>query len=62
MFLDICMLFLSFHSFENVSTDKKLKDEIHGRPVVAKDKGAVTHWKSAVAFHLQISPTKTTGV
>lgn len=56
------MLFLSFHSFENVSTDKKLRDAIHERLIVARDKGEVTHWKSAVALHLQISATKSTGV
>ena len=55
------MLLLSFHSLENVSTDKKLKDEIHGRLIVARDKGEVTHWKSVVAFHLRVSATKNTG-
>jgi len=52
------MLLLSFHSFENVSTDIKLKDEIHGRLIIVKDNGEVIHWKSAVAFNFQISATK----
>lgn len=56
------MLFLSFHSFENVSTDTKLMDGMHGRLIVASDKGEVTYWKSAEAFHLQISERKSTGV
>lgn len=52
------MLFLSFHSFENVSTDEKLNNGVHGRLIIARDKGEVTHWKSVVAFHLQMSSTK----
>lgn len=51
-FFNIWMPFLSLHSFENISTDKKLKDEIHERLIVARDKSEVAYWKFAVAFHL----------